>query len=149
MHVELVTRPEPRQKQSTMGANGNASNSNAEQTDQKTKSLTFPGKVVVFFLFPMLVGLAGMLAVYLDKSDPDRKLRIERDFALPFSITLLLTVVVGLQTNGFSSKPQPLVRWPKVRKQRRVRHVHVVKGQDLSAVDVDSEEKELEDKKND
>ena len=132
-----------------MRANGDASNSNAEQTDQKNKSLTFPGKVVVFFLFPMLVGLAGMLAVYLDKSDPDRKLRIERDFALPFSITLLLTVVVGLQTNGFSSKPQPLVRWPKVRKQRRVRHVHVVKGQDLSAVDVDSEEKELEDKKND
>ena len=119
--------------------------SNTEPTDQTRKSLTFPGKIMVFFVFPVFVGMLGLLANYLDKSDPDRKLRIERDFALPFSITLLLTIVVGFQTSGFATKPQPLVRWPKVRKHQKVRHVYCVKGQDPS----DSDGKEIEDKKND
>ncbi|KAL3918817.1 MAG: hypothetical protein SGILL_004058 [Bacillariaceae sp.] len=111
------------------------------------KQFTSLGKLVVFLVFPVFVGILGLLATYLDKSDPDRKLRIERDFALPFSITLLLTVVIGFQTNGYTTKPKPLVRWPKVKKQQKVRHVHVVKGQDPN-VD-DHGENEHEDKKND
>jgi hypothetical protein len=107
----------------------------------KVKSFTFVGKVLVVLVFPFCVGVLGLLATYLDKSNADQKMRIERDFALPFAVTLLLTVVIGFQTNGFTTKPQPLVLWPKVRKQKKVRHVHVVKGQDPNHQGKDQGEK--------
>ena len=106
----------------------------------KEKHLTFTGKIAIFLLLPLSMGLLGMITVYIDNTN-DRKLRLERDFALPFSITLLLAVVIGFQTSGYTTKPQPRVRWPKVRKQKKVRHVHVVKGQNV--------EDDQADKKND
>lgn len=45
-------------------------------------------------------------------------------------MTLLLILVVGFQTSQFTKKPDPLVKWPKVLKEKKVRHVHVVRGQD-------------------
>jgi hypothetical protein len=62
--------------------------------------------------------------------DPTAKIRIEADFVFPFMLALLLVLVVGYQTGGFtSSKPKPALQWPKVQKQRKIIHRHVVKGQ--------------------
>ncbi|KAG7361642.1 hypothetical protein IV203_036743 [Nitzschia inconspicua] len=102
--------------------------------NQQPRKLTFWGKVTVFLVFPFCVGLFGLFSAFLEqRSESGRKMRIERDFALPFTMSLLLIVVVGFQTSQFTSNPKPLVKWPKIRKERKVRHVHVVKGQDPNA----------------
>ncbi len=87
----------------------------------------------------------GYLAQY---SDSDRKLSIEADFGLPFMLTLLLVVVIGFQTSGYSTgKVEPLVHWPKVKKTRKVTHKHVVKN-DKEGDDDDDDEKDEDAKKN-
>lgn len=101
-------------------------------------------KVCIFLVLPMGAGILGLYSAYLKQfSEPDRKLTIEADFGLPFMLTLLLVVVVGFQTNGYNtSKVNPLIRWPKVKRTRKFIHKHVVKGQD------DDDEKDAELKKN-
>ena len=93
--------------------------------------MTFCGKLVIFLIFPLVVGMMGLWMAYLATlDDPTKKIRIEADFVFPFMLTLLLVLVVGYQTGGFtSSKPKPALQWPKVQKQRKVIHKHVVKGQ--------------------
>mmetsp|Transcript_9367 Transcript_9367/g.19654 ORF Transcript_9367/g.19654 Transcript_9367/m.19654 type:complete len:112 (+) Transcript_9367:120-455(+) len=105
-------------------------------------------KLLLFLGLPMLAGIFGLYAAYLKQfKEPDRKLSIEADFGLPFTIALLLVVVIGFQTNGYTtSQRKPLVNWPKVKKTRKITHKHVVKGVDEGA---DADEKEPETKKND
>ena len=107
---------------------------------------TFIAKLAVFLLLPTLAGLGGLYAGYLAQySDPNRKLKIEADFGLPFMLTLLLVVVIGFQTRGYSTKDvKPLVQWPKVKRTRKVIHKHVVKTE---AGDDDKNEKDSKKKK--
>lgn len=108
----------------------------------RPKHLTSIGKLAVFLIFPFCVGMFGLFSSYLQqRSEPDRKMRFERDFALPFTMTLLLITILGLQTRGYTTKPQPLMKWPKVRKEKKIRHLHVVKGQNPNGV-VAAEDKE-------
>lgn len=63
------------------------------------------------------------------RRNPDYELNIDRDFMYPFVLALCLTMIVGFQTKGFAKdKAEPLVSWPKVKKQRKVVHKYVVKG---------------------
>lgn len=89
-------------------------------------------KVLIFLLIPTLAGMFGLYAAYLTSlRDSERKMTIEADFGLPFMLTLLLVVVIGFQTSGYkSSEVKPLVRWPKVKKRRKITHKHVVKSDD-------------------
>ena len=108
---------------------------------------TLISKLALFLLLPTLAGLLGLYTAYLAQySEPNRKLAIEKDFGMPFTLTLLLVVVIGFQTRGFSTnKVQPMVQWPKVKRTRKVIHKHVVKNEEGN--DDDGEEKE-EAKKN-
>jgi hypothetical protein len=92
---------------------------------------TLMGRIVIFLLFPTLVGVLGLYMGYLGKrDDPDRDLSFDTDFALPFTLALSMCIVISFQTGGFtSSKPKSLVKWPKVKKRRKVVHKYVVKGQ--------------------
>lgn len=107
-------------------------------------------KFILFLLLPTVAGLIGLYAAYLGQyDDPNKKLAIEADFGLPFMLTLLLVVVIGFQTNGYSSSEvQPLVQWPKVKRTRKVIHKHVVNRNDGDDGDGDDEVKEEEAKKN-
>mmetsp|Transcript_28242 Transcript_28242/g.76534 ORF Transcript_28242/g.76534 Transcript_28242/m.76534 type:complete len:114 (-) Transcript_28242:1397-1738(-) len=107
------------------------------------------GKVFIFLVLPTCAGIFGLYAAYLKQvKEPDRKLTIEADFGLPFMLTLLLVVIVGFQTGGYStSEVKPLVRWPKVKKTRKIIHKHVVKGEDDDIADV-ADDKDAEAKKN-
>lgn len=93
---------------------------------------TFISKLALFLLLPTLAGLGGLYTGYLAQySDPNRKLKIEADFGLPFMLMLLLVVVVGFQTGGYSTTDvKPLVQWPKVKRTRKVIHKHVVKTEE-------------------
>lgn len=90
------------------------------------------GKMLIFLLFPTLMGFAGLYIGYLETSreNADRELSFDQDFALPFALALGLALAIFLQTGGFSlMKPKPLISWPKVKKRKKVIHMHVVKGQ--------------------
>lgn len=88
------------------------------------------GRFTVFFLFPLVVGCISLLVGLIEKRrNPDHELNVDRDFMYPFMLALCLTLVIGFQTRGFAKdKPDSLVAWPKVKKQRKVVHKHVVKG---------------------
>lgn len=117
------------------------------------KGMTFIGKILVFLVFPTLVGFLGLYMGYLAKrDDPNRDLNFDTDFALPFLLALTMCIVVGFQTRGFaSSKPQPLVFWPKVKKRKKIVHKHVVVGQNPDEVEGVTEDtnKDTAAKKND
>jgi hypothetical protein len=91
---------------------------------------------------------------YLDTiKKPNRVLKIESDFAMPFMLTLMLVVVIGFQTQGYTKdKAEPILKWPKMKKQRKIIHKHVLKGQDPNSVPdqiADEPEKDDDAKKED
>mmetsp|Transcript_12181 Transcript_12181/g.19599 ORF Transcript_12181/g.19599 Transcript_12181/m.19599 type:complete len:155 (+) Transcript_12181:150-614(+) len=106
------------------------------QQPNHTKKMTICGRLVLFLLLPLFVGMMGLGSAYLRvMGDPQKKIRIEADFILPFMLTLLLVAVIGFQTGGFSSsQTDPMIKWPKVKKQRKVIHKHVVKGKDPNSI---------------
>ena len=104
--------------------------------EARGKGLTTMGKISLFLGLPTLVGFAGLVMGYLaENQDPERKLSIEADFAMPFMLTLTLIIVIGLQTQGYTKdKAEPILKWPKAKKQRKIIHKHIVKGQDPNSV---------------
>lgn len=101
-------------------------------TSLRTRSLTLLGKVLLFLLFPLLVGLFGLCLGYIATrgENATHELNFEQDFMLPFVLALAMGIVVGFQTRGFSTtKPTPFILWPKVKTQRKVVHKYVVRGQ--------------------
>jgi hypothetical protein len=115
-----------------------------------TNGMSVTSKILIFLVLPTFAGLMGLYSAYLEQyKDPLRKLTIEADFGLPFMLALLLAVVIGFQTNGFSSnKVNPVIKWPKVVKKKKIIHRHVIKGQDPNSSGDDKDEKEPEAKKN-
>lgn len=107
-------------------------------------------KLMIFLGLPTLVGLIGLYMGYLAQyGDPDRPMSIEADFGLPFMLTLLLVVVLAFQTRGYTKdKVEPLVKWPKVKRTRKVIHKHVVKNDEGDDDDGDDNEKDEDAKKN-
>lgn len=108
-------------------------------------------KILLFLFLPTLAGLLGLYTAYLKQyKDPDSKMSIEADFGLPFMLTLLLVIVIGFQTSGYSSSElKPVVKWPKVKKRRIITHKHVVKSDVGDEGDDDDDDDEQEKKKND
>jgi hypothetical protein len=117
----------------------------AEESD--LKKVTFIGRILIFLVFPALVGLLGLYMGYIAKrDDPTRELSFDTDFALPFVLALSMCVVIGFQTGGFtSSKAKPLVAWPKVKKRRKVVHKYVVVGQNPDEVDDEDDDEDDDD----
>jgi hypothetical protein len=88
------------------------------------RGTTYVGRFVVFIVFPLATGLAGLYVAYLETiREPERRVRLERDFALPFLLALAMVAVIGFQTNNFTAdKFQPLVQWPKVKRVKKYVH---------------------------
>ena len=151
---DVATKKQQQQQEpSAQPTPGSANNETGADTSQQQKlqedlpPLTWKGKFVLFFGFPLSIGLLGLYAGYLQKrEDPTRQLNFDDDFAYPFVLALCLVLVVGFRTGWFtSSKQKPLVQWPKVKKRRKIIHKHVVAGQDPNDDVVDDEEEEDED----
>jgi hypothetical protein len=108
----------------------------AAASESTGRSLTFLGNLAVFFLLPVLAGLMGLYFAFLETyNKPDRKLSIESDFGLPFMLMLFTSIVVGFRTGGFSSsKVEPIMKFPKIRKKTKVIHKHVIKGQNPNSI---------------
>lgn len=105
---------------------------------------TTTAKLLIFLCLPTLAGVFGLYSAYLRQYDnPDRKMTIEADFGLPFMLTLLLVLVVGFQTSGYgTNQVKPLIRWPKVKKTRKIIHKHVVKSSGGDDVDKKANKKD-------
>jgi len=126
----------------------NQKHSHHRQRRKNQTMVSTSAKLMIFLGLPTIAGFIGLYAAFLSQyKDPEKKLAIEADFGLPFMLTLMLVVVIGFQTNGYaSSEVKPLVKWPKVKKTRKVIHKHVVKNDDGD--DEDDDEKEEDAKKN-
>ena len=88
------------------------------------------GRVAVFLIFPAVVGGLSLLTALLQgRHYPEHELNLDRDFIYPFMLALSLSILIGFQTRGFSKeKPESLIAWPKVKKQKKIVHKHVVVG---------------------
>jgi hypothetical protein len=105
--------------------------SDSEQVNSKG-GITILGRISVFLIFPSIVGGLSLLVGLLSKhKNAEYQLNLDRDFVFPFFLALSLVLLITFQTKGFSKyKPDALMKWPKVKKQRRVIHKHIVVGQE-------------------
>lgn len=99
------------------------------------KGLTLPGKIALFLGFPLLVGILGLYFAFLEtRKKPERELSLDQDFIMPFLLALAMVTVIGLQTQGYTSrKLKPIVAWPKVKRVKKV--VYKKKGDDVNEED--------------
>ncbi|KAL7580050.1 hypothetical protein ACA910_005035 [Epithemia clementina (nom. ined.)] len=99
-----------------------ASSQDAANNGNSHSGLTFIGKIFVFIVFPLTIGVLGLYIAYLEtRRNPEKELSFDQDFMVPFLLALAMAVVIGFQTGGFSSnKVEPLVAWPKVRRVKKV-----------------------------
>jgi hypothetical protein len=88
----------------------------------ESQGLTSMGRIIVFLCFPLTIGVLGLYLGYLESiKKPDRKISFDQDFVMPFLLALAMAAVLFFQTAGFSTKKvQPLVRWPKARRVKKV-----------------------------
>ena len=95
-----------------------------QNADQPVQSMTFLGKILVYIGFPLFVGIFGLYLAYLEQiKDSTRKLSFDQDFMLPFMLATAMVIVVGVQTNGFTTRQiKPLVQWPTVKRVKKIVH---------------------------
>lgn len=88
------------------------------------------GRLVIFIVFPLLIGCIALLTALAQKQrNPEYEINVDRDFFYPVTLGLALCIIVGFQTRGYAtSKPEPLVAWPKVYKRKKIVHQYVGKG---------------------
>ena len=117
--------PQTRQRQAADNAN-TTDPADTAATNEPPKGLSTVGKLAVFFGFPVTMGMLGLYLSYLETlRRPEKELSLDQDFVMPFLLALAMVVVIGIQTAGYTtSKVQPLVAWPKVKRVKRVKHVY-------------------------
>ncbi len=123
----------------------------ASDTQNQKGMNSIASRIVLLFLFPLCVGSLGLGASHFQNtfsSDPN-PMNFERDFILPFLMTMVLVVVVSLQTGSFSKyKADPLVHWPKVVKKQKIIRRTVVVDDDGNVIEDEDILKSLQDDDN-
>ena len=105
---------------------------------EKHKSMTIISRLMLFFLLPTFVGSAGLLTSHLQNiyGKNPVEMNFDRDFVYPFLVTVVLVVIVSIQTGNFSSyKASPLVSWPKVVKKRKIVRKTVILDDDGNVIE--------------
>jgi hypothetical protein len=93
--------------------------------------MSFVARILVFLAFPLFIGLAGLVLGYLMTfHDKSRKVDFDNDFVFPFLMALVLVMVLSIQTKGFTGSMAPLVRWPKVRRRKKIIRKRVIVDDD-------------------
>jgi len=110
----------------------------ADAHSKRPRSMTIISRMVLFFVAPLFVGSVGLISSHMQSkyaADPE-PMNFDRDFIYPFLITLVLVVVVSIQTGNFSSyKAEPIVAWPKVIKKRTVIRKMIVVDDDGNVIE--------------
>ena len=92
----------------------------------KSKTMTFISRIVLFLILPGIVGGIGLGASYFQNKYPPEGVEPElvdfdRDFIMPFIMTLIIVIIVGIRTRGFTTyRSNSLVQWPKLIKKKKV-----------------------------
>eukprot|EP00543_Licmophora_paradoxa_P003433 CAMPEP_0202448276 /NCGR_PEP_ID=MMETSP1360-20130828/7092_1 /ASSEMBLY_ACC=CAM_ASM_000848 /TAXON_ID=515479 /ORGANISM="Licmophora paradoxa, Strain CCMP2313" /LENGTH=168 /DNA_ID=CAMNT_0049065781 /DNA_START=54 /DNA_END=557 /DNA_ORIENTATION=- len=106
---------------------------NQNNNNNHKKGLTFIGRLVIFLGIPFLVGISGLYVGYLrklvannnnnnnnNKDSPKQTVDFDNDFVFPFLVALTMAIVVGFQTNGYTTTNiTPLIKWPQVRRHKK------------------------------
>lgn len=106
--------------------------------NRKKKSMTVVSRLMLFFIMPLCAGLMGLTSSFLQNkySKNPKEMNFDRDFIFPFLVTLVLVVVVSVQTMNFSTyQAAPLVSWPKVVKKKKVIRKTIVVDDDGNIIE--------------
>jgi|EP00979_Chaetoceros_neogracilis_P000718 hypothetical protein len=104
----------------------------------KSKSMTFASRMVLFLVFPSFIGSLGLIASHLQSKygKEPTPMNLDRDFVYPFLVTIVLVIVVSIQTGNFSTyQASPLVAWPKVVKKKNIIRKTVVVDDDGNVIE--------------
>mmetsp|Transcript_1539 Transcript_1539/g.2821 ORF Transcript_1539/g.2821 Transcript_1539/m.2821 type:complete len:182 (-) Transcript_1539:115-660(-) len=111
-------------------------------TNKKKKSMTVASRLMLFFVLPLFAGLMGLVSSFVQNKygkNPQER-NFDRDFIFPFLATLVLVIVVSVQTMNFSTyKAEPLVSWPKVVKKKKVIRKTIVVDDDGNVIEDNDE----------
>ena len=108
--------------------------------EKRSTRMTIISRLVLFLFFPTVVALGGMVTSYFQNKygtdgNREKPIDFDRDFVFPFLMTLVVVVVVGIQTYGFKKyKAAPLLQWPKVVKKKKVVRKRVIVDDDGNEV---------------
>ena len=106
--------------------------------NKKKKSMTVMSRLMLFFILPLFAGLMGLISSFVqNKYGKNRhQMNFDRDFIFPFLATLVLVIVVSVQTRNFSTyQAAPLVSWPKVVKKKKVIRKTIVVDDDGKVIE--------------
>jgi len=117
--------------------------------NKSSKGLTTIGKIFVFLVFPVTIGVIALYIAYLEtRRTPDKALNFDQDFMVPFLLALAMSIVIGIQTGGFTTNEvKPLVPWPKVRRVKTIVRKKKKNGQIVEVVEASENENETTSKK--
>jgi hypothetical protein len=113
---------------------------------KRRKGLTFLGKLSVYIGFPLTVGVSGLIFASIEhaQNPQSREIVVEKDFILPFLLALTLVIVLGIQSSNFSGRPEPLIKWPKVRKVKKIVY-HNKKGEIIDPPQINGQQSKVND----
>lgn len=103
-------------------------------------------RVALFFVLPFTVGCFGFIFSFAKQKfiKSNHEVNFDSDFIIPFFLTLMIVVVVMIQTQGFTSKAKPIVTWPKMKKKRTIVRKTVVVDDDGNIIEDENILKKLE-----
>ena len=93
---------------------------------QAKMKITPAGRLALFIILPTIFGFLGLTLAYItqisknDDDDSTTEINFDRDFIFPFILTLMMVIVIGFRTKGFTEKPPPLVQWPKANRKKKI-----------------------------
>ncbi len=110
---------------------------------QAKMKITYAGRVALFIILPTLCGFVGLSVSYVKQksSEGDWLINFDRDFIFPFLLALLMVIIIGFRTKGFTQRPAPLIEWPKAKRKKKIIKKLIIWN------DIDKDEQTL-DKKN-
>jgi hypothetical protein len=95
------------------GANNTASASRTPASTQETRpSIITWGRIIVFLVFPLTVGVLGVAMAFLNQKRFQREgngqefrdVSLHQDFIMPFLLALTMSIVVSIQSSGLQKQ---------------------------------------------
>ena len=117
-----------------------------DNSPKSSTGMTIASRLVLFFILPLIVGSLGLITSHVQNllGKEPVPMNFDRDFVYPFLITLVLVVIVSIQTGNFSTyQAKPLITWPKVVRKKKITRKTIVVDDDGNVIEDEDIRKSL------